>query len=112
MSRRWPAHVECPSAKVCGYVVNHFILLSRVWFVVIAGISRSNQFPCIVTFRELPLHSMMESLGPAQALHFSPALQKDYCVDVKLISFYFLLQMYMTYKMKVGQIQDLDILMS
>lgn len=24
MLGRWPSHVECPSAKVCGYVVNCF----------------------------------------------------------------------------------------
>lgn len=33
---------------------------------------------------------MMESLGPAQALHFSSALQKDCCADGKLIYFRYL----------------------
>lgn len=42
VSRRWPAHVECPSAKVCGYVVNYFIPFSLLWFVLTAEMTKPN----------------------------------------------------------------------
>lgn len=44
---RWAPHVECPSAKVCGYVVNCFYSVSVLIYVCVYATSQCQLLKCI-----------------------------------------------------------------